>query len=136
MDKFKKMKLTDMFQQLFGNYVNEYKARSNIIAIKYNSGLTISNGEIKKKIENIDKNILYKNHIYRQDIMQEAYEPFLGWIRDIYYQYYDISPENFLQEAGIYPLMIPMFTDYLNNGVFKRKDQRIVSEGEYEKIGY
>ncbi len=129
----KDIELTDLFGVLFNNYVNECKIQNHMIAIKYYSGMTISNDEIHKKIIEIDKNIIYKHHIYRQDVMQEAYEPFLTWIRDIYNQYYEISVEEFLNNAGIYPLMIPMFQSYLECGVFKRKDQRIVSEGEYEK---
>ncbi len=133
MNKQKDTELTDMFGLLFNGYVNEYKIPSNMIAIKYYNGMTISGTEMDKKIKELGKQIIYKSHIYRQDMMQQAYEPFLTWIRDMYEQYYTVSAEEFLSNAGIYPLMIPMFRNYLERGVFDRKDQRIVSEGKYEK---
>lgn len=133
MDIQSDIKLTDMFGLLFNNYVNECKIQENMTAIKYYSGMTISGPEMDEKIMNLEPSIIFKSHIYRQDVMQEAYEPFLSWIREIYHQYYDIGAEEFLRNAGVYPLMIPMFQNYLEQGKFGRLDQRIVSEGEYEK---
>ncbi len=133
MDIQSDIKLTDMFGLLFNNYVNEYKIQENMAAIKYYSGMTVSDMEINEKIINLESSVIFKNHIYRQDVMQEAYEPFLSWIYEIFHRYYDISAEEFLNNAGVYPLMIPMFRNYLELGKFGRLDQRIVSEGVYER---
>ncbi len=46
MDIQSDIKLTDMFGLLFNNYVNEYKIQENMAAIKYYSGMTVSDMEI------------------------------------------------------------------------------------------
>ncbi len=84
MDIQSDIKLTDMFGLLFNNYVNEYKIQENMAAIKYYSGMTVSDMEINEKIINLESSVIFKNHIYRQDVMQEAYEPFLSWIYEIF----------------------------------------------------
>ena len=74
--------LSNMFGLLFGDYVSDHKIQSNVAAIKYYNGMTIDNVEMDKKIAGLGDKIIFKSHVYRQDIMQEAYEPFLKWIRE------------------------------------------------------
>lgn len=72
-------------------------------------------------------------HEFSADLMTDAYEPFLEWVKQLYEESGALSPEEFLEKCHIYPLHRDMFCGYLKTGVCVRKESIIMSEIQYDK---
>lgn len=82
-----------------------------------------------------DSNILLLCHEYTSAQMQSAYEPFLNWIRSLYYTYYqDMTPKEFVEACSVYPLHRSLFISYLQEESCRRDEDIIISEMNYERI--
>ena len=82
-----------------------------------------------------DSNILLLCHEYTSAQMQSAYEPFLDWIRNLYFTYYqDMTPQDFVEACNVYPLHKPLFISYLQEERCRRDEDIIISEMSYERI--
>lgn len=76
-------------------------------------------------------------HDFYGSEMTDAYEPFLGFIKDMYNKYYVHNSnyktiDDFLEECGVYPLHYSIFTSYITDGVCKRYEDLLLGEAEYE----
>lgn len=81
-------------------------------------------------------------HDFSGDLMQNAYEPFLNIIADMYQKYYapyfsstadtGRSIDDFWAQCNVYPLHYSILTSYINTGVCSREEDLILSEYEYE----
>lgn len=79
--------------------------------------------------------ILLLCHEYASAQMQGAYEPFLVWIRNLYFTYYqDMTPQEFVEACNIYPLHKSLFISYLQKEVCHREEDIIIYEIDYERI--
>ena len=66
--------------------------------------------------------------------MQEAYAPFLGWIRELYHKYFaDETPEEFVKNAKVYPLQQYSFAQYIRTGKSGRLEDFFINELGYER---
>ena len=94
----------------------------------------------KSMLDNITESILKESNIkvffheYKIHKMKEAYEPFLEWIRESYYESYAdlFSVDEFVKECGIYSLQQEVFCSYIEKGECKRKLEVMIEEFEYE----
>lgn len=73
-------------------------------------------------------------HEYKSHEMRTAYEPFLGWIKDTYYEKYadDYSVEEFVKNCGIYSLQQDTIAAYIKDGKARRMLDVMVEEYDYE----
>lgn len=123
---------TRYIYELIRKSINEKEYKNNKVLIIKNN---YSQNNIKYEIEKmIDEKTKYLYHEYRNDIIQKPYEPFLDWIKDLYYEYfYNIDLEDFLVECGVYPLHVSIIKSYIENGVCSRDERLILSEVSYER---
>lgn len=70
---------------------------------------------------------------YSKHQMLEPYQPFLGWVRKLYYEYFkDESPEQFVKNAKVYPLQQYSVAEYIRTGKADRMEDILINELSYE----
>ena len=72
--------------------------------IKHYNSFLITEDSLAQMIPE-DLDILLLCHEFSGSQMQDAYEPFLTWIRNVYFSFYQhMTPEKFIEAGNIYPL--------------------------------
>ena len=73
-------------------------------------------------------------HDYKIHEMKSAFEPFLEWIRDMYYEKYasEFTVQEFISNAGVYSLQQDSFCAYITDGKARRVLDVMVEEYAYE----
>ena len=73
-------------------------------------------------------------HEYKLYQMKTAFEPFLDWIKDLYYEKYapEYTVEEFVSNAGVYSLQQDTICKYITTGKARRVLDIMVEEYEYE----
>lgn len=80
-----------------------------------------------------DLDILLLCHEFSGSQMQDAYEPFLIWIRNVYFSFYQhMTPEKFIEAGNIYPLQRSLFSSYLKEKQCNREEELMLCEMDYE----
>ena len=71
---------------------------------------------------------------YNGNDMLEAYDPFFGWIRDMYYKFFsdECGIEEFVDRAGVYSLVQDTVCAYIRSGRCTRVLDVMPEEYEYE----
>ena len=114
---------------------NTYKEDNNILVVKHYYTFHLEETTIRdlvKKYGGDNFQVYYRR--FHRDEMVDAYDPFLGIIRDMYHKYYSHqSPEKFLDSFGVYSIHKSVFSAYLREGRCYRDEDLILSEVEYEK---
>ncbi len=106
---------------------------SSILFVKHYNTLNVPIDDIEEAVKKSESNIELLYHEYSAARMQEAYEPFLGWIKQMYYKYYSSVPvEEFLENADVYYLARSALSSYILTGKCTRTEDIIVVETEYE----
>ena len=106
---------------------------SSILFVKHYNTLNVPIDNIEEAVKKSDSNIELLYHEFSAAKMQEAYEPFLGWIKQMYYKYYSKMPvDKFLEEADVYYLARSALSTYILTGKCERTEDIIVVETEYE----
>lgn len=79
-----------------------------------------------------DLHVYYKH--FKGSDMIEAFEPFLGAIRNIYETYEkDKTPEEFIAQFPIYPLQRSVFVNLVRQPIYNRAEEILLDEIAYEK---
>ncbi len=106
---------------------------SSILFVKHYNTLNVPIEDIQEAVSHSSSRIILLYHEFSAARMQEAYEPFLGWIKQIYFRfYYNMPVMEFLEKAGVYYLARSVFETYIMTGKCKRTEDMIVVETEYE----
>lgn len=79
-----------------------------------------------------DEGIKVLYYEFRPDKMQEAYEPFLDWIKQIYLESGIETPEEFMEKCQVYSLHRDMLCSYIRDGICLRREEVILNEVEYD----
>lgn len=118
-------------QSVVATYVE--KPDKNVVFIKHYNTLNISKEEILACVKDTT-NKVFLYHEYSINEMHEAYEPFLGWIRQCYDLYYKdkMTEEAFLKECGVYSVHIEPLSGYLKHNVCMRREDVLHFEIAYE----
>ena len=107
---------------------------SSILFVKHYNTLNVPIEDIQEAVAKSTKKIEMLYHEFSPSRMQEAYEPFLGWIKQMYFRfYYDMPVSEFLEKADVYYLARSAFESYILTGKCKRTEDMIVVETEYEQ---
>lgn len=101
------------------------------IVIKSYSSWRITKKVVTDSIHE-DANIKVLFYEFRPDKMQEAYEPFLDWIKQIYLESGEETPEKFMEKCQVYSLHRDMLCSYIRDGICTRKEEVILNEVEYD----
>lgn len=107
---------------------------NSILFVKHYNNLNISMDSIQEAVEKGKVDVEFLYHEFSSVRMQEAYEPFLGWIKQLYFKYYyRISLDDFLEETDVYYLSRSTIKSYIMHGECERTEDVIVVEVEYER---
>ncbi|MGN1458521.1 MAG: hypothetical protein ACI4XP_11320, partial [Acutalibacteraceae bacterium] len=107
---------------------------SSILFVKHYNTLNVPVEDISDAVKEskIDIELLY--HEFNANRMQEAYEPFLGWIKQLYFKfYYNVPIDDFLEKCDVYYLSRSTIKTYITTGLCQREENIIVVEVEYER---
>ena len=106
---------------------------SSILFVKHYNTLNVPVEAIQEAVANSNSPIELLYHEFSSARMQEAYEPFLGWIKQLYFKfYYNVPIAELLEKAGVYYLARSVFETYIMDGKCRRTEDMIVVETEYE----
>lgn len=106
-------------------------SETDVVLIKHYNSLDITQDIYEQCL--VNKNgIRYKYHEFDGSVMAEAYEPFLSYIKNAFYEEYDITVDEFLEGCGIYELHKSVIKSYFETGICERADEMLVSEYQYE----
>lgn len=107
---------------------------SSILFVKHYNTLNVPIDSIQEAVEKSNSDIEFLYHEFSANKMQEAYEPFLGWIKQLYFKYYYSVPlDDFLEAADVYYLSRSTIKSYIMQGECERTEEIIVVEVEYER---
>lgn len=107
---------------------------SSILFVKHYNNLSVPIDSIDEAVSKCTAEIDFLYHEFAANKMQEAYEPFLGWIKQLYYKYYYSCPiDEFLEATDVYYLSRPTLKSYILQGECERTEELIVVEVEYER---
>ncbi len=107
---------------------------SSILFVKHYNTLSLSVESIQEAVDKCKNKIDFLYHEFSANKMQEAYEPFLGWIKQLYLKYYSEMPiDDFLDATDVYYLSRPTLKSYIMQGECERTEEIIVVEVEYER---
>lgn len=102
------------------------------IIIKHSGHCSITNDMVQESVAG-KEGIKVLFHEYQPDAMHEAYEPFLGWVRTVYEESEEESPECLMEKCSVYPLHREMLCSYIKTGGCIRKEPVILYEQEYDR---
>lgn len=82
-----------------------------------------------------DDNMIFNYYKYDSSKLQEAYCPFVNFIRQIYINKYskEMTIDDFINKCNVYPLQKVIFTSYINNKKTLIKEPRILGEIKYNQ---
>lgn len=117
------------------NLINSSNNETKLCFIKhYNSSLDIINEEILLAVKGIESSNHVKIYEFKKNTMEEPYNPFFSWIRELYREFYcDEDIDDFLISCEVYPLHRLMIKHYIENGYFYREENIIFREIKFEK---
>ena len=107
---------------------------SGILFVKHYNTLNVPVESIQEAVSSSDGDIELLYHEFSSIRMQEAYEPFLTWMKKLYFKfYYNVPVSELLEKAGVYYLSRPVFESYILTGECTRTEDIIVVETDYER---
>ena len=111
--------IQQLIQDLSAEDVKHY------LFVKHYNTITITRDNLESSVSERGKTMILC-HDFASSQMQSAFEPFLVWIRDLYYAYFkEMTPENFIEECDVYPLQKELFISYLKEGNCRREEDII-----------
>ena len=103
--------------------------------IKHCDNFDFSKDAIERTLGESNASYFLMYHTYETGQMQEAYEPFLAWIKELYERFYknSMSVEAFLEACNVYPLQREVLSSYITDGFCTRREEVLETELLYEK---
>lgn len=123
---------TEQISKLIASVAQDItNSESRMMLIKHYNSLDLEQ-EIVDKIFAEKKGIKYAYHEFDSSVMAKPFEPFLSFIKKIFYKEYNMTIDQFLNECGVYELHKSVIKYYFETGICKRDDEALVSEYQYE----
>ena len=104
----------------------------NSILVRYSNDFSIWDLESVNHYKD-QTDIFFTCHEFSYNKIAEAYEPYLGLIRQMFHKYCSGTLEEFMEECDVYKLQRPVFESYFENGFCERTEQILIDEVEYEQ---
>ena len=90
---------------------------SSILFVKHYNTLNVPVENIQTAVANSRGKIELLYHEFSSNRMQEAYEPFLNWIKQLYFKFYvKIPVYEFLEKADVYYQSRSAIASYIMTG--------------------
>lgn len=108
-------------------------SQQKMIFVKHYNTLDISHEEIFAYVDKEErKNFWHYEYVLNE--MHGAFEPFLGWISECYYQYYaeKMSPREFLENCNVYYMHREPLENYILHGKCQRTEEVLYAETDFE----
>ena len=87
----------------------------NSILVRYSNDFSIWDLESVNHYKD-QSDIFFTCHEFSYNKIAEAYEPYLGLIRQMFHRYCSGTLEEFMEECDVYKLQRPVFESYFENG--------------------
>ena len=104
---------------------------ASAVLIKHYNSFDLTK-DIVENVFSSKKGIKYVYHKFDGSVMADAYEPFLSFIKKVFYKEYNMTIDEFLDECGVYELHKSVIRSYFETGICKRDDEVLYSEYQYE----
>ena len=104
----------------------------NSILVRYSNDFSIWDLESVNHYKD-QTDIFITCHEFSYNKIAEAYEPYLGLIRQMFHKYCSGTLEEFMEECDVYKLQRPVFESYFEKGFCERTEQILIDEVEYEQ---
>ena len=104
---------------------------TNVMLIEHYNTLDLTHDDVMEIAkEKADVKFLY--HSYETGDIVTAFEPFLDWIKELFYELADETLDEFFESANVYLLHRPIFKTYFERGVCTRKEDVLINEIDFE----
>lgn len=123
-----------LLTSLWDSFTNSIEHNNhNIMLVKYYNSFSFAPDVVNKLLS--QENVIVIEHTFSGLGMQSVAEPFLDSIRKIYCSYFadDMTPEEFVENAGVYSVQRSVFATYIRDGIGVRYEDAILSEVKYER---
>ena len=104
----------------------------NSILVRYSNDFSIWDLESVNHYKD-QTDIFFTCHEFSYNKIAEAYEPYLGLIRQMFHKYCSGTLEEFMEECDVYKLQRPVFESYFEKGFCERTEQILIDEVEYDR---
>jgi hypothetical protein len=122
----------EYFENLIDSMLhNMDEQSSNVLLIEHYNTLDLTYEQVME-ISADKTNVKFLYHSYETGDIIAAFEPFLDWIKELFYELSDESLEEFFENAGVYILHRPIFKSYFETGVCRRKEEVLINEIDFE----
>lgn len=108
------------------------KKDNNYIIISHYNSFNISE-KVVNCFANLHHNAKILYYDFRGNNMRGAYEPFLGWIKELVTENNVNDFDEIMDKCNIYSLQRETFKSYLINGICKRQEPFVYGEINYER---
>ena len=116
-----------LIKSFCNNSVNDY------MFIKHYNTLSLPEDAVTEIVKDAEKEYCLLYYKYSKHQMLEPYQPFLGWIKKLYNEYFsNETPEEFVKNAKVYPLQQSSFSEYIRTGKAVRVQDILINELYYE----
>ena len=105
---------------------------SNVMLIEHYNTLDLSHKDVMEISEGRE-DVKFLYHSYKTGDIVSAFEPFLDWIKELFYELADESLEDFFENSGVYLLHRHIFKTYFEIGICSRKEDVLINEIEFEE---
>lgn len=106
---------------------------NDFMFIKHYNTLFLPEEGIREVVEDTEQEYCFLHYKFPKHQMLEAYQPFLGWIRELYHRYFsNETPEEFVKNAKVYPLQQYSFVQFISKGKADRIEDILIAESGYE----
>lgn len=123
----------DYIPNLLDSMLSKFEVSdSNIMIIKHYNTFDLKADYIDELAKTRNQ-ACFLYHSFEADDMLGAYEPFIQWIRELYYESPDESLDHFFEACNVYLLHRPTFRSYFETGVCKREEELLFIEYEFER---
>ena len=112
--------------------INLEVSDTNFVLIKHYNTLDLSRDYIVDVSEKRSK-AKFMYHSFEAGEMLGAYEPFLDWVKQLYYELSNEPLDVFFEKCNVYSLHRNIYKSYFETGVCKRKEEVLINEIEYEQ---
>ena len=93
----------------------------NSILVRYSNDFSIWDLESVNHYKD-QTDIFFTCHEFSYNKIAEAYEPYLGLIRQMFHKYCSGTLEEFMEECDVYKLQRPVFESYFEKGFCERTE--------------
>lgn len=108
---------------------------STMLFVKHYNTLNVPFEEIENSVSESQADIVLLYHEFSTSGVQEAYAPFLSWVKEIYQKYYadTMSVDDFILQAKVYFSHRSVLKSYIETGICARDEDMILVERDYEQ---